>query len=339
MPEMTFSRAIDTALELAMAQDDRVVTFGEDVTMLRRNLYVRFGPRRVCQTPISESAFLGAGVGAAMAGLRPVVEIMLVDFIAVAFDGLINEATKIRAFSGGKWNVPMVVRAACGGGYGDGGQHEQCLWGLLSGMPGIAVVVPSNPTDAAGLMLSAVASDDPVVYLEHKLLSDYWLDYLGGGSRDTVAFDVPATGARGEVENPPAPVPIGKARVVEEGSDVSIVSLGVSLHRSVEAAQSLAGKGIKAEVIDVRSVCPLDAELIADSARRCGRVLVVDEDYIGFGLSGEMAAVLGEAGLKVDFARVCTGEVVPFARHLEDEALPNVKKITEAAQRLCEGRG
>jgi pyruvate/2-oxoglutarate/acetoin dehydrogenase E1 component len=339
MPKKTFSQAIDYALELAMAQDERVVTFGEDVTMLRRNLFVRFGPRRVRQTPISESAFLGAGVGAAMAGLRPVVEIMLVDFIAVAFDGLLNEATKVKSFSGGKWNVPMVVRAACGGGYGDGGQHEQCLWGLLSGMAGIAVVVPSNPADAAGLMLSAVASDDPVVYLEHKLLSDYWLDYLGGGSRDTVTFDVPAAGAEGEVENPPAPVPIGKARVVEEGTDISIVSLGVSLHRCVEAARSLAGKGIRAEVIDVRSVCPLDVELITASARRCGRVLVVDEDYIGFGLSGEVAAVLGEAGMKADFARVCTEEVVPFARHLEDEVLPNVRRIAEAAQSLCEGRG
>lgn len=338
MPKMTFSQAIDSALERAMAQDDRVITFGEDVTMLRRNLYVRFGPKRVRQTPISESAFLAAGVGAAMAGLRPVVEIMLVDFIAVAFDGLLNEATKVKAFSGGKWNVPMVVRAACGGGYGDGGQHEQCLWGLLSGMPGIAVVVPSNPADAAGLMLSAVDCDDPVVYLEHKLLSDYWLDYLGGGSRDTVDFDVPAAGAEGKVDSPPVPVPIGKARVVAEGSDISIISLGVSLHRCVETAQSLAGNGIKAEVIDLRSVCPLDTELITASVRKTERVLVVDEDYIGFGLSGEIAAVLSEAGLKVDFQRVCTEEVVPFARSLEDQVLPNVARITEAALRLSEGR-
>jgi pyruvate/2-oxoglutarate/acetoin dehydrogenase E1 component len=334
MPKMTFSRAIDHALEKAMAQDDRVITLGEDVTMLRRNLYVRFGPGRVRQTPISESAFLGMGVGAAMAGLRPVVEIMLVDFIAVAFDGLLNEATKVKAFSGGKWNVPLVVRAACGGGYGDGGQHEQCLWGLLSGMPG--VVVPSNPADAAGLMLSAIASDDPVVYLEHKLLSDYWLDYLGGGSRDTVSFDVPAAGAEGEVGNPPAPVPIGKARVAAEGSDISIFSLGVSLHRCLEAAPALSNRGVKAEIIDLRSVCPLDTELIVASARKTGKVLVVDEDYISFGLSGEVAAVLGEAGLKVDFRRVCTEGVVPFARYLEDQVLPNAGSITEAAQYLCE---
>jgi pyruvate/2-oxoglutarate/acetoin dehydrogenase E1 component len=335
MPKRTFAQAIDTALETAMARDEKVITLGEDVALLRRNLYVRFGPRRVRQAPISEAAFLAAGVGAAMAGLRPVVEIMLIDFIAVAFDALLNEATKIKAFSGGKWDVPIVVRAACGGGYGDGGQHEQCLWGLLAGMPGIAVVVPSNPADAAGLMLSAIACDGPVVYLEHKLLSDYWLDYLGGGSRDTVSFDVPAAGASGEVENPPAPVPIGKARTVLEGSDISIFSLGVGLHRCLEAAPSLAGRGIKAEVIDLRSVCPLDKELLVASARKTGKVLVVDEDYIGFGLSGEIAAVLGEAGLKVDFQRVCTEDVVPFARPLEDQALPNVARITEAALSLC----
>ena len=334
MPRMTFAGAIDAALETAMARDDRVVTFGEDVTMLRRNLYVRFGPKRGRQTPISEAAFLGAGVGAAMAGLRPVVEIMLVDFIAVAFDALLNEATKVKAFSGGRWSVPLVVRAACGGGYGDGGQHEKCLWGLMSGMPGVAVVVPSNPADAAGLMLPAIESDDPVVYLEHKLLSDYWLDYLGGGSRDTVSFDVPEAGAEGEVDNPPVPVPLGKASLVAEGSDITMLSLGVSLHRCVEAARSLAQSGIKAEIIDLRSVCPLDTELITASAAKTERVLVVDEDYIGYGLSGEIAAVLGEAGLKVDYGRVCTEEVVPFARHLEDRALPGVARITQAALRL-----
>jgi len=335
---MTFAQAIDYALGEAMARDERVVTFGEDVTMLRRNLFVRFGPRRVRQAPISEAAFLAAGVGAAMAGLRPVVEIMLVDFIAVAFDALLNEASKVRAFSGGGWNVPLVVRAACGGGYGDGGQHEQCLWGLLSAMPGISVAVPSNPADAAGLMLSAIDSDDPVVYLEHKLLSDYWLDYLGGGSRGTVSFDVPREGAEGEVACPPSPVPIGKARLVAEGGDLSLFSLGVGVHRCVEAARSLAERGIASEVIDLRSACPLDTELVTASARKTGRVLVVDEDYIAYGLSGELAAVLAEAGIKADFARVCSEGAIPFSRKLEDEVLPNVRRITEAALRLCEGR-
>lgn len=335
MPEMTFAQAIDFALGEAMAADERVVTFGEDVTMLRRELFVRFGPRRVRQAPISEAAFLAAGVGAAMAGLRPVVEIMMVDFIAVAFDALLNQATKVRAFSGGKWNVPLVVRAACGGGYGDAGQHEQCLWGLLSGMPGIAVVVPSNPADAAGLMLSAVECDDPVVFLEHKLLSDYWLDYLGGGSRPGMAFDVPPAGRVGEVEKPPRKVPIGKARVAREGTDLSLLALGVGFHRGMEAAVALEEKGIRVEVVDLRSACPLDAETIRSSARKTGRVLVVDEDYVGYGLSGEVAALLAEAGIKVDFARVCAEEVVPYARSLEEEVLPNVRRIIEASLRLC----
>ncbi|MBC7246765.1 MAG: pyruvate dehydrogenase [Actinobacteria bacterium] len=335
MPRMTFAQAIDYALGEAMARDERVVTFGEDVTMLRRDLHVRFGPRRVRQAPISEAAFLAAGVGAAMAGLRPVVEIMMVDFIAVAFDALLNEATKVRAFSGGKWSVPLVVRAACGGGYGDGGQHEQCLWGLLSGMPGIAVVVPSNPADAAGLMLSAIEHEDPVVFLEHKLLSDYWLDYLGRGGRKTVDFDVPREGAEGEVASPPEAVPIGRARLVREGRDLSLVSLGVSLHRCVEAARSLAERGISAEIIDLRSACPLDVEALAATARRTGRVLVVDEDYFAYGLSGEVAALLAEAGVKADFARLCTREVVPYDRRREDETLPGVRGIEEAALRLC----
>lgn len=335
MSKLTFSAAIDQALERAMAEDHRVVTFGEDVMMLRRNLYVRFGPRRVRQAPISESAFLAAGVGAAMAGLRPVVEIMMIDFIAVAFDALLNEATKLKAFSGNKWQVPIVVRAACGGGYGDGGQHEQCLWGLLSGMPGITVVVPSNPADAAGLMLAAIQSEDPVVYLEHKLLSDYWLDYLGGASRNTVGFDVPAAGAEGEVYNPPALVPIGEGRMVEEGADISIISLGVGVHRSLEAREALLKQGIAAEVIDLRTVTPLDKGLMVKSAGKTGRVLVVDEDFIGFGLSGEIAGVLAEAGLKIDFARVCSETVIPFSRILEDRVLPNVERIVEAALGLC----
>lgn len=337
MPEMTYAQAIDYALGEAMAADERVITLGEDVAMLRRELLVRFGPSRVLQAPISEAAFLAAGVGAAMAGLRPVVEIMMVDFIAVALDALLNQATKVRAFSGGKWNVPLVVRAACGGGYGDAGQHEQCLWGLLSGMPGISVVAPSNPADAAGLMLSAIQCDDPVVFLEHKLLSDYWLDYLGKGGRETVSFDIPAAGARGEVPTPPAPVPIGKAGKAREGRDITLFGLGVSLHRCLEAAADLEKDGISAEVVDLRSACPLDREHILSSASRTGRVLVADEDYVGYGLSGEVAALLSEAGLKVDFARVCVEEVIPYARHMEEEVLPNRRRIREAALRLCGG--
>jgi len=331
---MTFAAAIEKALECAMADDERVVIFGEDVQMLRRNLYVRFGEKRVRPAPISESAFLGAAVGAAMAGLRPVVEIMMIDFIAVCFDALLNHAAKVDAFSGGRWKVPLVVRASCGGGYGDGGQHEQSLWGMLAGVPGLSVVVPSNPADAAGLMLSAIEDEGPVVYMEHKLLSDYWLDYLGSGRRNTVSFDVPPAGAEGDVPEPPAPVPIGKARRLRDGSDLAIISLGVGVHRSLEAAEVLSREGVETTVIDLRSVAPLDREAIVDAARKTGRVLVVDEDYLSFGLSGEVAALLAESGSAARFARVATEGTIPYARHLEDQVLPNVDRILQAATDL-----
>ncbi len=334
----TFSEAIERALEQAMAEDERVVIFGEDVEMLRRNLRVRFGPSRVRNAPISESAFLGAAVGAAMGGLRPVVEIMMVDFIGVALDPLLNHAAKVRAFSGGRWNAPLVVRAACGGGYGDGGQHGQSLWGMLAGIPGLAVVVPSTPADAAGLMLSAIAHEDPVVFLEHKLLSDYWLDYRGGGNRDTVAFDVPERGAQGHVPSPAVPVPIGAATTIRRGADVALISVGVGVHRCMQAAEALAGTGLDCAVLDLRSVSPLDRQAILELAEATGHVLVVDEDYISGGLSGEIAAVLAENGSRASFARLAVTETLPYSRAQEDLALPSAQGIATAAQELVKGR-
>jgi pyruvate dehydrogenase E1 component beta subunit len=334
MRELTFAAAIEEALDLAMSSDERVIFLGEDVAMLRRNLRVRHGDDRVRDAPISESAFLGAAVAAALGGLRPVVEIMLIDFIGVAFDQLLNHAAKYADFSGGHWNVPLVVRAACGGGYGDGGQHSQALWGLLAGVPGLHVVVPSTPADAAGLFLSAIESDSPVVFLEHKLLSDYWLDYLGGASRDTVAFDVPSKGAFGPVPDPPVPVDIGSAVVRREGDDVALVSLGVEVHRCLETADRLATEGAEATVIDLRSVSPLDRKTVLDAGRTTGAVVVVDEDYIRGGLSGEIAATLAEDRVEVAFARVAVERTIPYARHLEIETLPNVDRIVEAARSL-----
>lgn len=334
MTRLSFADAIEWAVEAAMARDERVVLWGEDAHMLRRNLLVRFGPRRVRLAPISESAFVGAAVGAAMAGLRPIVEVMLVDFIGVAFDALLNQAAKVEAFSAGCWKVPLVVRAACGGGYGDAGQHEQSLWGLLAGVPGLAVVVPSNPEDAAGLMLSAIDNDGPVVYLEHKLLSDVWLDWMGYGGRDTVAFDVPRAGASADVQLPVTPVPLGSAALRREGSDICIIGVGVAVHRCLEAADVLAERGIQASVLDLRSVAPLDGEAIRQAASRTGRVLVADEDYLHFGLSGEVAAIIGEVGVGVRFARIGPIETLPYARRLEDGALPRARSIVEAAIRL-----
>ncbi len=334
MKKMSFSDAIDDALGQAMAVDPRIMLLGEDVQGLHGGLFIRFGRSRVRNTPISEAAFLGAAVAAAMAGLRPVAEIMLVDFIGVAMDALLNHASKIDAFSGGRWQVPLVVRTACGGGYGDGGQHEQSLWGWLAHIPGLSVVVPSNPADAGGLMIAALEFGSPVIFMEHKLISSLWLDFLGSGGRSTVSYDIPPLGAQGTVPAVWKPVPIGKATVCRNGSDVSIVSIGVGVHRSLQAAVALDLHGISAGVVDLRSVSPLDKETVCSELARTGRLVVVDEDYEGFGLSGELAAVALEAGIAIKYARVCTQTTIPYARHLEDETLPNVKKIITACKTL-----
>jgi len=333
MTVLTFADAIDEALASAMARDERVITFGEDVRLLRRNLLARFGADRVMDTPISESAFLGAAVGAAMAGLRPVVEIMLVDFVGVAFDALLNHAAKVEAFSGGQWRCPLVVRTSCGAGYGDGGQHGQALWGMLAGIPGLTVVVPSTPADAAGLMIASIDHDGPAVFMEHKLLSDYWLDYLGGASRPGLDFDVPPAGATGEVSGFD-PNPLGRAAIRRRGGDVVLVSVGVGVHRAMQAADMLTDEGIECTVLDVRTVAPLDRVAIVEAAARTGAVVVIDEDYIRAGLTGEVAAMLAEEGVATKFARVAVESTIPFARHLERDVLPNAERIADAVRRL-----
>lgn len=334
MPEMSLGQAVDLAIEHAMAGDETVVVIGEDAPMLRAPLLARFGPDRVLAAPISESAFIGAAAGAAMAGLRPVVELYMVDFVAVAFDAVLNHLAKVEFFSGGEWKAPVVLRAPCGAGYGDGGQHGQALWGMLASIPGLAVVVASTPADAYGLMATALMHDGPVIFMEPKLLSEEWLEFLGRGGRTTVAFDVPEEGGRGEVPPPPHFVDFGKAVVRRIGEDVTVLSVAVGVHRALDAAKRLEGEGISCEVIDLRSLRPLDSRTVIESVKKTGRMLVVDEDYREFGLSGELAAVCLEAGIAPRFKRVCVEDTLPFARHLEDAALPNVDRITKAVSAL-----
>lgn len=336
MKHMSFSESIDDALGQAMADDPRIVLLGEDVQGLHGGLFVRFGRQRVRNTPISEAAFLGAAVTASMAGLRPVAEIMLVDFIGVAMDALLNHAAKLGAFSGGRWNAPLVVRTTCGGGYGDGGQHEQNLWGWLAHIPGLSVLVPSNAADAGGLMLASLELGSPVIFMEHKLISSAFLDFLGSGGRDTVSYDVPQAGTSGLVPNVWKPVPIGKAELRRVGSDITIATLGVGMHRALEAATLLERQNISASVLDLRSVSPLDKMTLCEEVGQTKRLLVVDEDYEGFGLSGELAAIVLEAGITFKYARVCTQNTIPYARELEDETLPNVKRIVDACMKLVE---
>jgi len=336
MPELSLGRAVDRAIEDAMAKDPSIVLIGEDAPMLRAPLFARFGANRVLAAPISESAFFGAAAGAAMAGLRPVVELYMVDFIAVAFDAVLNHIAKLEGFSGGGWKAPLVIRAPSGAWYGDGGQHGQSLWGTLASIPGLAVVVASTPADAYGLMTTALSHDGPVIFMEPKLLSEEWLEFLGSGGRDTVTFDVPAEGAKAQVPVSPHTVPFGKAALRRDGSDVTIVSVAVGVHRALEAAAKLEGNGVSCEVIDLRSLRPLDVETVVGSVTKTGRLLVVDEDYREFGLAGEMAAICLEAALSPRFARVCVEDTIPYARRLEDAALPNVNRIVEAATLLVD---
>lgn len=335
MTRMKFGEAVDRAVADAMERDPAIVVMGEDVHGLRPGLYARFGASRVRPTPISEAAFVGAAVGAAMAGLRPIAELMMVDFVGSCLDAVLNHMAKLEGFSGGTWKAPVVVRAACGGGYGDGGQHEQALWSMFGGFPGLTVVAPSTPADAYGLMASALAHDGPVVFMEHKLLSELWLEVLGRGGRSTVSFDVPPDGAEGEVAS--EPVPLGAAAVRREGKDVTIASLAVGVHRALAAADALAGRGVSCEVVDLRTVRPLDAKTIASSVGKTGRLVVVDEDYRECGLSGEVAAVALEAGLRPAYRRVCLEGTLPFARRLEDAALPNVERIVRAVLEIAGG--
>jgi len=335
MPEMSLGQAVDRAIEDAMARDRNIILLGEDAPMLRAPLFARFGAERVIAAPISEVAFFGAAAGAAMAGLRPIVELYMVDFIAVAFDAVLNHIAKLECFSGGAWHSPIVIRAPSGAGYGDGGQHGQSLWGILASIPGLTVVVPSTPADAYGLMATALTHDGPVVFLEPKLLSEEWLEFLGRCGRDTVSFDVPSGGGRGEVPEPPPATPFGRAVVRCEGSDVTIASVAVGVHRALEAAAMLIDRGVSCEVIDLRSLRPLDVETVVASVGRTGRLLVVDEDYREFGLSGELAAVALEAGLTPRFSRVCVDDTLPYARHLEVQALPNAERIIAAAESLA----
>lgn len=329
-----FSEAIDDALAQAMRKDKNVITMGEDVPLLRRNLLVRFGPQRVRGAPISERAFLGAGMAAAMAGLRPVVELYMVDFVGVAMDALLNHAAKLRDFSGGRWTAPVVVRAPCGGGYGDGGQHEQTLWGRLAHIPGLSVIVPSTPADAGGLMIAALQHDGPVIFLEHKLLSRPYLEFLGSGGRKTVHYDIPASGTRGPVPKHWEPIPLGRAFMRRAGKDLTMVSVGVGVHRALEAANYLQKNGVEATILDLRTISPLDKQAVCESVAQTGILLVIDEDYEGFGLSGELAAIVLEADHSFKYGRVCTQTTIPYARRLEDQTLPSVTRIVEYALKL-----
>jgi len=329
---LTTARAMVEAIDLEMARDPSVFYLGEDVGTYggifssTTGLLDKYGPTRVLDTPISETAFIGLAVGAATEGMRPIAELMFSDFMGVCLDQVYNHMAKIHFESGGHVRVPMVLTMAVGGGYSDGAQHSQCLWGTFAHLPGMKVVVPSNPYDAKGLMTAAIRDDNPVVYMFHKGVMG--LPWMAKNPR--TLDDVPV----GAYE-----VPIGRARVARPGADVTVVTVSLSVHHCLDVADTLAGEGIDVEVIDLRSLVPLDRESILGSVAKTGRLVVVDEDYLSFGLSGEVVATVTDADpslLKAPVARVANPDVpVPYAHALEYAILPRHDRIEAAIRRVA----
>jgi pyruvate/2-oxoglutarate/acetoin dehydrogenase E1 component len=315
-----------------MERDPDVFVLGEDVGAYggifssTTGLLERFGPERVLDTPISETAFIGMAIGAAVEGMRPIVELMFADFFGVCMDQIYNHMAKIHFESGGNVRVPMVLTTAVGGGYSDGAQHSQCLWGTFAHLPGMKVVVPSTPADAKGLMISAIRDDNPVVYMFHKGIMG--LPWMAKNPRSVEP-----------VPEESYEVPIGKAKVVRPGSDVTVVTLSLSVHHALDVADEIAGEGVDCEVIDLRSIVPLDTETILESVGRTGRLVVVDEDYLSFGLSGEVIARVAEADpamLRAPAARVAVPDLpIPYARSLEYAVLPTRDRIRQAVLRTA----
>jgi len=319
---LNLSQCISEALHLEMERDSQVLVIGEDVGGqggvfgATRGLQKKFGSVRVLDTPISESAITGMGVGLALEGYRPVLEIMFVDFIGVCLDQVYNAIAKNHYMSGGKVRMPIVIKTA-GGCIGSGAQHSQCLWGLFAHLPGLKVVAPSNPYDAKGLMASAVESDDPVIFIEHKGL------LLKRAEDFTFGADVPAQRYT---------VPIGKANVIREGTDLTLVTLSGTVAPSLAAAEQAKANGISVEVIDLRSVVPLDIDTVATSVNKTGKILVVDEDYLSFGLSAEVVTRLLERKISIkSVKRLAVPDVpIPGALSLEREIVPNLESISAA---------
>jgi pyruvate dehydrogenase E1 component beta subunit len=331
---LTTSKAMVEAIAQEMERDTSVFYMGEDVGAYggifssSTGLLDRFGPERVIDTPISETAFIGLGIGAAVEGMRPVVELMFADFMGVCLDQIYNHMAKIHFESGGNVKVPMVLTTAVGGGYSDGAQHSQCLWGLFAHLPGMKVVVPSNPADAKGLMTAAIRDDNPVVYMFHKGVMG--LPWMAKNARSI-----------GDVPDGEHIVPIGKAAVAREGKDVTIVTISLSVHHALDVAEKLSGEGIDVEVIDLRSLVPLDREAILASVAKTGRLVVVDEDYQSFGMSGEVVATVTDHDprmLKVPVQRVAVPDVpIPYSHVLEYAVLPRPERIEDAVRRAVAG--
>lgn len=322
MQTMTFAEALNHAHKLEMQRDPNIYVAGEDVGTyggifgVTGGLLDEFGDSRVRDTPITESAIIGSAVGAAAGGLRPVIELMFVDFIGVALDQLYNQAAKMKYMFGGKAKLPIVLRATCGGGIGAAAQHSQCLEAWFMHIPGLKVVMPSTPYDAKGLLISAIRDDNPVVFLEHKMLY----------------------GVEQEVPEEAYAIPLGEADIKREGEDITVVASAQMVGRTLSAAEKLADDNISLEVVDPRSLSPLDEETILNSVKKTHRLLIVHEEVKFAGSGAEIAAVAAEKAfdyLDAPILRVAAPFTpVPFSPVLEAEFIPGEEKIIEAAKTM-----
>lgn len=330
---LTGNKAMAEAIAQEMERDPNVFVLGEDVGKYggifgaTQGLLEKFGEKRVKDTPISETAFIGAAIGAAAEGMKPIVELMFVDFFGVCMDQIYNHMAKIPYMSGGSVKLPMVLMTGVGGGYSDAAQHSQTLYATFAHLPGMKVVAPSNPYDLKGMMTSAIRDENPVVFMFHKTLQ-------GLGWMDQVDESV------GEVPEESYTVPLGKAKVVREGTDVTIVGIQMMTHQAAAAAKLLEEQGISAEVIDIRSLVPLDKETILSSVRKTHRLVVVDEDYLSYGFTSEIAAIVAEEALyelEAPIKRLAIPDVpIPYSRDLENYVIPNAQKIADAVVKLME---
>jgi pyruvate/2-oxoglutarate/acetoin dehydrogenase E1 component len=322
MPELTYSQALNQALFEEMRTDQRVYVMGEDIGLyggvfrVTQGLLAEFGPERVRDTAISEAGFVGLAIGTAMMGMRPVVELMFMDFALVAADQIVNQAAKMRYMSGGQVAVPIVIRSQQGGGRGNGAQHSQSFESWFAQIPGVKVVAPATPKDAKGLLKSAIRDGNPVIFIEHKLLYN----------------------TKGEVPEGEYTVPIGKAEVKRVGRDITIVSYSRTLLFALEAAETLAEQGIEAEVIDLRTIEPLDIETILESVRGTARLLVVHESHASCGMGAEIITRVYEKepdALVTPAKRLGARHVpIPVAEVLENTVLPQPADIVKAVEEM-----
>ena len=332
----TFQQAINEALSQEMQRDERIVIMGEDIAGgsgtdgekdawggplgVTKGLWPKFGDR-VLDTPITESAFIGAAIGAATSGLRPVVELMFIDFMGVCFDQIFNQAAKFRYMFGGKAQTPVVIRTMIGAGLRAAAQHSQSLYPIFTHIPGLKCVVPSNPYDAKGLLVESIRDEDPVIFCEHKLL--YTLE--------------------GDVPEESYTIPFGEAELVREGDDVTIVTLGRMVHMAAEAADSLAKRGIDCEIVDLRTTSPMDEDTIIESVENTGRLVVVDEASPRCNIATDVSALVSQnafGALRAPIQMVTPPHVpVPFSGVLEDLYIPNAARVETAVETVMEYQG